>query len=321
MDGIPSQTAQLPMLSYLRLSNGLLDLGPADAIPSFPARVEIAGLTHYLTHDPNWAPDDYRLLSSVCPHLGSEIADIGNCFECPNHGWRFDHTTGRCLTSPGQQMVSIPVHFKGGHLLVDLPNRGTAKQSTPSRTRRRRAAVQDLSISLHAHACLEFTHRNFSLLTDPWLEGPAFLGAWTQYPPPIVETASLRPDAIWISHEHSDHFHEPTLAKFDRSIPIYTPDFPNRRIVERLRRMGFEQVIPMPFGQTIEIASKFQLTCYEPGSLWNDAVVLMEIEGFRFLNLNDAGLNARIARAVAPVDVIASSFSPARPAIRSPGRT
>ena len=66
---------------------------------------------------------------------------------------------------------------------------------------------------------------------------PAFLGAWTQYPPPVVDVTTLRPDAMVISHEHSDHFHEPTLVEFDRSIPIFIPDFPNRRLVERL---GFE---------------------------------------------------------------------------------
>jgi len=310
MDGIPSESVQLPTLSFVRLSNGLLDLGPASAIASFPARVEFGGLAYYLTHDPISDSQGYTLLSSVCPHLGSEIADVGDCFECPNHGWRFDHFTGRCLTSPGQRMASIPVHLIDGRLLVDLPTDIKEKQSTPSHKPRRRMSVQDLSITLHAHACLEFKHHDFSLLTDPWLEGPAFLGAWTQYPPPIVETASLHPDAIWISHEHSDHFHEPTVAKFNRYIPIYTPDFPNRRIIHRLRQMGFKNAIAMPFGQTIEIAGGIRLTCYEPGSLWNDAVVLIEIDGLRFLNLNDAGLNRRIARAVAPVDVIASSFSP-----------
>jgi CMP-N-acetylneuraminate monooxygenase len=310
MDGIPSQAVQPPALNSVRLCNGLLDLGPANAIASFPARVEIGGLAYFLTHDPISDSDGYRLLSTVCPHLGSEITDVGDCFECPNHGWRFDHFTGRCITSPGQDMASIPVHVIAGHLLVDLPTETEIKQSTPSRTHRPRLRVKNLSISLHAHACLEFNHHGFSLLTDPWLEGPAFLGAWTQYPPPIVDAASLHPSAIWISHEHSDHFHEPTLARFDRYIPIYTPDFPNRRIINRLRQMGFKNAIAMPFGQTIEIADKFRLTCYEPASLWNDAVVLIEIDGLRFLNLNDAGLNRRIARAVAPVDVIASSFSP-----------
>ena len=289
-----------------KLADGRFDLGPARRFAALPVRLDIEGAAYYVTSDAS-IPGDYRLLSSICPHLGSEILDIGNCFECPNHGWRFDRQTGRCLTSPGDRMSTIPVQVIDGRLIAKLQSRGAA----PSRhDDQPRLAVRDLSIALHAHACLELRHDGFSLLTDPWLVGPAFLGAWTHYPPPLVDVPSLRPDAIWISHEHSDHFHEPTLARFDRAIPIYVPDFPNRRIVERLRQMGFSRVTPMPFGESIEIGRGFRLTCYEPGSLWNDAVVLIEVDGLRLLNLNDAGLNRRIAGLVAPVDVIASSFSP-----------
>ena len=42
---------------------------------------------------------------------------------------------------------------------------------------------------------------------DPWLDGPAFLGAWVPSPAADASGADLRPDAILITHEHSDHFH------------------------------------------------------------------------------------------------------------------
>jgi CMP-N-acetylneuraminate monooxygenase len=291
MDGTVSQTAPL-------------DLGPVSNFTSLPARLEIDGIPHFLTRD----SAGYCLLSSVCPHLGSEIVDVGDCFECPNHGWRFDRQSGKCLTSPGERMSRSTVRIVDGRLLIDPPQQGGGAVAFGGEDRL--LNVRDLSISLHAHACLEFRHNGFSLLTDPWLVGPAFLGAWTHYPPSLVDISSLRPNVIWISHEHSDHFHEPTLEKFDRSTPIYFPDFPNRRIFDRLGHLGFGNIVAMPFGQTIEIEDGIRLTCYEPASLWNDAVVLIEIDGMRFLNLNDAGLNRRIAQAVGPVDVIASSFSP-----------
>ena len=128
-------------------------------------------------------------------------------------------------------------------------------------------------------------------------------------PPPVVDAAKLRPDVIVITHEHSDHFHEPTLLQFDRSIPVYVPDFPNRRLVERLAALGFSNVHPMAFGKTYKVSENFTLACFEPMSWWNDAIVLVEIDGFRLLNINDAGLNQRIAALVAPVDVVASQFS------------
>ena len=66
----------------------------------------------------------------------------------------------------------------------------------------------------------------------------------------------------------------------------------------------------MPFGQRIQIAEGFALTCYEPASLWNDSIVLIETDSFRLLNLNDAGLNRRIAELIGPVDAVASAFTP-----------
>jgi CMP-N-acetylneuraminate monooxygenase len=144
---------------------------------------------------------------------------------------------------------------------------------------------------------------------DPWLCGPAFLGAWIQYPPPVVNVSTLQPDAIVITHEHSDHFHEPTLRHFDRATPVYVPDFPNRRLLGRLTALGFTHIHPMAFGQTYTVSAHCTLACFEPGSVWNDAMVLVEIDGFRLLNINDAGLNQRIAALVAPVDAVASQFS------------
>ncbi|HXE52811.1 MAG TPA: Rieske 2Fe-2S domain-containing protein [Tepidisphaeraceae bacterium] len=294
---LPARTARV-------LDDGRLDLGELSSFPRFPARFEIEGVSYFLTRDD---AGTHHLLSSVCPHLGSEIADLGDVFECPNHGWRFDWQTGRCHTAPTERMASTAVDVIDGRLIARPVATGTRANGTKPVIRK---TVTDLTISLHAHACLEFRRRGFSLITDPWLVGPAFLGAWTHYPPSPVDVDSLKPDVIWISHEHSDHFHEPTLKRFDRATPIYLPDFPNRRMVTRLYELGFTQVVAMPFGGSFNIGGGMTLTCFEPGSLWNDAVVLIDIDGFRFLNLNDAGLNRRIAASVAPVDVIASSFTP-----------
>jgi cholesterol 7-desaturase len=43
-----------------------------------------------------------RALDAHCPHQGAHLAHgrvVGNCVECPLHGWRFDHT-GRCTLVP-----------------------------------------------------------------------------------------------------------------------------------------------------------------------------------------------------------------------------
>ena len=279
----------------------VVDLGPADFVGPLPRRVDIHGRAYFLVGEPG---RQLRLLSSTCPHKGGVVADAGGVFECPRHGWRFDYLSGRCLNAPSASLTAFPVYVHEGRLVAELAH--VASAPPPHRP----ALAKPLTIKLHAHACLELTYGDFSLLTDPWLDGPAFFGSWTQYPAPRVGAADLDPDAIWISHEHSDHFHERTLAGLARSTPVLVPDFPNQRLPRRLEELGFVDVRAMPFGDTFELADGVSITCFEPATLWNDSIILVEFGDFRYLNLNDAGINHRIADLVAPVDLISSTFSP-----------
>lgn len=282
----------------------MFDLGLASSFSTLPAPVDIGPRRWYLVRE----GEEYRLLSSVCPHQGGTVVPTATAFECPNHGWRFDLQSGNCLTGPAARLESLPVVVRDGRLLTTVTP-GAAVHA--ARRRESRPAPSELSIRLRGHACLEIEHRGFRLLTDPWLNGPAFLGAWIGYPGTDVDASTLAADALWISHEHSDHFHTPTLAQLPRGIPVYFPDFPNGRLVRELAALGFRNLHPMQFGVAYEIGPHQRLTCYEPPGLWNDSVVLMELDDFRLLNINDAGVNHRIASAVGHVDVLASTYCPA----------
>ncbi len=170
-------------------------------------------------------------------------------------------------------------------------------------------SVEGLTIRLHSHACIEISRNGFTLLTDPWLDGPAFFSAWAPFPAPAVTGRELKPDAILITHEHSDHFHEPTLRHFDRGTAVYIPDFPNQRLQKRLGALGFTNVHVLRFGERHGVGADWSLTAFEPDSYWNDALVLIDAAGFRLFDINDAGLNPRIARMVGAVDVLAVQFS------------
>jgi len=278
-----------------------IDLGLESSYIQFPARISIENQSYYIVRHEN----SYQLFSSVCPHAGGNVQDIGNVFECPNHGWQFDRLSGKCINAPSEYLSSIPIYIEYDRLWVNVPMR--AAGLIPPSVHKHKAGI---TIQLHSHSSLEFRYENYTLLTDPWFFGPAFMGGWIQYPPPITNFANLHYDGIYISHEHPDHFHEPTLNRVNRTVPIYIPDFPNQRMVERLEALGFKNIVPLSFGETREISDNFKLTAFEPGSLFNDSIVLMEMGDLRFLNLNDAGLNPRIAAYVAPVDVVASAYSP-----------
>ena len=278
-----------------------LRIGPADSLGRLPAVITEGSRTYFLVR----LPSRFALLSNVCPHQGGAVYDKGTCFECPLHGWQFDRMTGRCLNAPSRSLAMIPVSVENGVLYADIP----APAHVDRVAHGGRSAKAGLSIQLHAHACLEISYEGVTLLTDPWLDGPAFLGAWAPYPPPDTNGADLRPDAILITHEHSDHFHEPTLRHFNRRTPIFVPDFPNERLPRRLAALGFTDVHRLRFGERTRLRKNWTLTAFEPASYWNDAFVLIDVDGFRIFNTNDAGVNARIAKMAGPVDVLAVQFS------------
>ncbi len=278
-----------------------VDLGRADEFRELPARVTVGSRDFFLVRNAS----GYRLLSTICPHQGGTVFDDGTRFECPLHQWKFDRSTGRCLNAPSRELTSFPVQVQDGSLYADV-----APEAHIDRIRQPLAVSKpSLTVRLYAHACLEISDEGFTLLTDPWLDGPAFLGAWAQYPPPSVRGPELRPDAILITHEHPDHFHEPTLRHFARHTPIYVPDFPNQRLWRHLIRLGFHDVRVMRFGETRDLGDNWTVTAFEPDSYWNDALVLIDVAGFRVFNINDAGINARIARSVGRVDLLAVQFS------------
>ena len=277
-----------------------VDLGPVTALGSLPARVDIGTRSFFVVRQ----DEGYRLLSTVCPHQGGTVADTGSRFECPLHNWKFDRHTGRCLNAPSRSLTSHPAAVEDGHLIALVP-----VETAIDHVRPERSAKVGLTIRLLSHACLEISFDGFTLLTDPWLDGLAFLGSWAPHPKPAASASDLRPDAILITHEHSDHFHEPTLRLFGRGTPCYVPDFPNRRLQLRLEGMGFTDVRVIRFGDETTIAPKWTLTAFEPSSLWNDALVLIDVDGFRIFDVNDAGLNMRIAQQVGAVDLLAVQFS------------
>ena len=275
-------------------------LGPVAEFRSFPARVQVGSRSYFIVeHD-----GAYRLLSTVCPHQGGTVYDEGTRFECPIHNWRFDRQTGRCLNAPSRALASHAAVVEDGSLIAFLP-----VEAAVEHVREERSAKAGLTIRLMSHACLELSFNGFTLLTDPWLDGLAFLGSWAPYPPPAASAEDLRPDAILITHEHSDHFHEPTLRKFAKSTTVYIPDFPNQRLRTRLAALGFIDVRVLRFGEDTSIAPRWSVTAFEPSSLWNDAMVLIDIDGFRVLDVNDAGINRRIARYVGAIDLLAVQFS------------
>ncbi|MFE4973467.1 MBL fold metallo-hydrolase [Kitasatospora sp. NPDC056651] len=95
-----------------------------------------------------------------------------------------------------------------------------------------------VALELGGHATVLIRADAFTLLCDPHLHD-SYRGGLLGFAPArrVRPEALPRPDAVWISHSHRDHFDPASLARLDRALPVLHPDDP--RIAHALRRLGF----------------------------------------------------------------------------------
>lgn len=250
--------------------------------------------------------DEYILISNICPHLGADMLIKEDCIECPVHFWKFDFE-GKPINVKGDGLSYVILIQKENKLFLE--DETFIFSSNKFQTKKLHTGKQSIDFKLHSHASIEIVYDNYSILTDPWFFGTAFLDSWINYPESKVCVESLSPNIIYISHEHSDHLHEETLLKFKKDTKICFPNFPNKRIGKDLKNLGFNNLLPLNFGQIYKLTDKIQIICYEPQSLWNDSILFIEADGFKILNTNDAGINQKIKNLLGDVDLLLTGFS------------
>ncbi|MBF6095738.1 MBL fold metallo-hydrolase [Nocardia cyriacigeorgica] len=94
------------------------------------------------------------------------------------------------------------------------------------------------------------------------------------YPPRKIRIDGLPdPAAVVISHEHSDHFHLPSLNKLSRATPVIVGPLMIDSVTEHIEELGFT-VQRAQFGEDIEVGSTV-ITLYPPHPetvLWESRV-------------------------------------------------
>ncbi len=85
-----------------------------------------------------------------------------------------------------------------------------------------------LKVTNYGAATAKIEGDGFSVLTDPWLMGTAYMGAWqrTEYlPDPLTTIGPV--DYVYISHLHDDHLHPESLRAYTTAYPgakVWTGD-------------------------------------------------------------------------------------------------
>lgn len=159
------------------------------------------------------------------------------------------------------------------------------------------------SIEFLGHAGLAIRHEGCLLLCDPWMspEG-AYNASWFQYPeyPHSDLRPLLRPDAVYVSHEHLDHFDPWFLAQLPKSTPVITGRFQKRRCVKLLEALGFDSVVQLADFDAFTISPGFtirvSLPSYNCPPHWFDSCALVEAGERKIFNLNDCNLALPVER-------------------------
>lgn len=161
------------------------------------------------------------------------------------------------------------------------------------------------------------------LATDPWLVGSTYWRSWwiENYPTQadIARIASAR--FIYLTHEHPDHLHPPSLRKIAESAAtrpeILVPDFLEIKMADYLAAQGW-QVRRLPARQWVELQPGVRVMALP---IWNnDSILLVDTPGALIANINDAKPTQREMLAIGDLKrrlgkrcVMLRSYSPAGP--------
>ncbi|RYE56204.1 MAG: MBL fold metallo-hydrolase [Sphingobacteriales bacterium] len=146
-----------------------------------------------------------------------------------------------------------------------------------------------MEFKILSHAGLLVTaNSGKTLICDPWLIGSSYWRSWWNYPPVSKSLVdSLKPDFIYLTHIHWDHFHGPSLKKFSPDTCIIVPKGNYSRMREDLNYLGFQNIIELRHGETMKLDDDFYITSYQVW-MFVDSALLIDCNGARLLNLNDS---------------------------------
>ena len=127
------------------------------------------------------------------------------------------------------------------------------------------------------------------LLTDPWYNQPAF-GSWLPSLAPYIHPTYLaalgKRISILISHGHDDHFDDRLLELFNKNTQIITAAFKAPSVINRLKRLGFENVITVG-DEEVQIGDKLISSYIVEEFSHDDAAFLIRNKDGAVLHLND----------------------------------
>jgi UDP-MurNAc hydroxylase len=145
-----------------------------------------------------------------------------------------------------------------------------------------------LKITLINHASILIESLAATIWTDPWTHGKIVNNCAALYSP-TAPVPFERVEYIWLSHEHSDHFHFPTLKSIpeaDRKrITFLHQKHSSPRVIDAVRKLGFKEIRELPQFGWVTLKPGFEMLCGCVGTM--DSFLAIRTENELILNLND----------------------------------
>lgn len=162
------------------------------------------------------------------------------------------------------------------------------------------------------HSTLFIETSGPTILVDPWFSGSCYWRSWWHFPPTgEIDPAWLRPDYVYITHDHFDHFHYPTIRRLDRGTAILVPKFGIDFMVGEFRRLGFDDVTEIKHGQSLELAPMVTVASFQYD--FDDTLFAVRDGDAVVFDINDCKIRgkplARVVRTFGRPDVVLKSHS------------
>lgn len=136
-----------------------------------------------------------------------------------------------------------------------------------------------------------------TILVDPWFSGSCYWRSWWHYPPMgDVDPAWLCPDYLYLTHDHFDHFHYPTVRRLDRATKVLVPRFGIDFMVGEFTRLGFPDITELRHGAVTTLAPGVQIASYQYG--FDDTLVVLTDGDHVIFDMNDCKIRGRPLRKV-----------------------
>lgn len=175
-----------------------------------------------------------------------------------------------------------------------------------------------MKFKILSHAGMLVEDKGKTLLFDPWLIGSCYWRSWWNFPEiDRDEIRDIKPDYVYLTHLHWDHFHAPSLRLFDKDVKYLVPKIPGTRMVRDLISVKRKNIVEIPHGGKFELWENCFLHSFQFGLFSADSIAVISDGETTLFNANDCktfGLPLKqITRRFPKVDFCFRSHSSATP--------